>query len=54
MNKKKAQYTEDKLEYYYNGIRNTILHFTGQDRIPVNDIEARFYERQERKLHGCI
>jgi len=49
---KKDMNDEDKLELLY-GIK-TQFTFTEQDRIPVNDIEARFMKEKKRKLHGCL
>ena len=43
---------EDKLELLY-GIK-TQFTFTGQDKIPVNDIKSRFMKKKERKLHSCL
>ena len=48
---KKDMDDEDKLELLYR--IETQFTFTGQDRIPVKDIEARFM-KEERKLHGRI
>ena len=42
----------EKLELLYD-IR-TQFKFTGQDKIPMNDIEARMMKGKERKLLGCL
>ena len=42
----------EKLELLYD-IR-TQFKFTGQDKIPMNDIEARMMKGKKRKLFSCL
>ncbi len=43
---------EDKLELLYR--IETQFTYTGQDRIPVNDIKARFMKDKKKKETSCL